>query len=65
MLPTDEGAFASMFDLPTDDGKVEGNSDDNPIALPAEISATEFKSLLKVCMPRYVVVEAFLRLCHN
>ncbi|VDB95676.1 unnamed protein product [Peniophora sp. CBMAI 1063] len=53
-FPADEGLFASMFLLPRGNGEPEGSSDDNPIRLPSEVSATDFKSLLKACLPQPV-----------
>ncbi|KZV74153.1 hypothetical protein PENSPDRAFT_662529 [Peniophora sp. CONT] len=53
-FPADEGLFASMFLLPKGDGEPEGSSDKNPIRLPPEVSAADFKSLLKACLPQSV-----------
>ncbi|VDB95555.1 unnamed protein product [Peniophora sp. CBMAI 1063] len=50
-LPSGEnGVFASMFALPQGPN-TEGSEDKNPIVLPPEISAQDFKSLLKACVP--------------
>jgi len=51
-FPADEGIFASMFALPKASGKKEGSSDSDPIHLPPEVTAFDFKSLLKACLPQ-------------
>ncbi|KZV74154.1 hypothetical protein PENSPDRAFT_573314, partial [Peniophora sp. CONT] len=61
-FPADEGIFASMFALPKGDGEPEGSSDDNPINLPPEVSASDFKSLLKACLPQSVKVIAVVNI---
>ncbi|KAI0309468.1 hypothetical protein OF83DRAFT_1072017 [Amylostereum chailletii] len=51
-LPAEDGVFAAMFALPTaGDREAEGSSDENPIVLPAEVSAHDFRSLLKASYP--------------
>lgn len=51
-LPMDEGIFEDMFSLPNA-GK-EGNDDDNPIVLPEQVTAEDFRSFLKFIFPSYV-----------
>lgn len=50
-LPTEDGIFAAMLDLPSGDITVEGTDDDHPIVLPAEVTAFDFRSLLKATHP--------------
>ena len=64
-FPADEGIFAYMFALPKGDKEPEGSSDDNPINLPPEVSASDFKSLLKACLPQSVEVIAHFRSYSN
>lgn len=48
-LPKEDGVFSAMFDLPNARG--EGSSDENPIRLPAEVTAEDFNSFLEACIP--------------
>ncbi|KZV76165.1 hypothetical protein PENSPDRAFT_680370 [Peniophora sp. CONT] len=48
-LPSEDGIFAAMFALPNENE--EGSSDDNPICLPPEVTAEDFRSLLKASIP--------------
>ena len=59
-LTADEGVFASMFALPDGSSEPEGSSDENPICLPPEVSAFDFKSFLKALLPQYVRITDFL-----
>ena len=52
-LPAEEGIFSAMFEFPNENG--EGSDDDNPIYLPPEVSADEFRSFLKACVPMCVL----------
>ena len=47
----EDGIFSAMLDLPTGEGAAEGMDDDHPIVLPAEVTAFDFKSLLKATHP--------------
>ncbi|VDC00729.1 unnamed protein product [Peniophora sp. CBMAI 1063] len=51
VLPKEEGIFSAMFDLPNGNG--EGLNEDNPVCLPAEVTAEDFRCFLKarVIMP--------------
>ncbi|KAI0308465.1 hypothetical protein OF83DRAFT_1073376 [Amylostereum chailletii] len=54
-LPAEEGVFTAMFELPTPCNRdTEGSSDENPIKLPPEVTAYDFRSLLKACYPQCV-----------
>ncbi|VDB94152.1 unnamed protein product [Peniophora sp. CBMAI 1063] len=48
-LPTEDGVFSAMFEFPNKNG--EGSSDRNPIRLPEEVTAMDFRSFLKACIP--------------
>ncbi|THH06653.1 hypothetical protein EW146_g9546 [Bondarzewia mesenterica] len=47
----DQGVFADMFSMPAGGGEVEGRDDDNPIRLPDDVSAYDFRSFLKAFYP--------------
>ena len=49
-LPGDAAVFDSMFALATDGA---GSSDENPIRLDADVTAADFRSLLKAAFPPY------------
>ncbi|KZV67216.1 hypothetical protein PENSPDRAFT_555739, partial [Peniophora sp. CONT] len=48
-LPTEDGVFSAMFALPNGNG--EGSSEDNPIHLPHEVTAEDFRCFLKARIP--------------
>ncbi|VDB95558.1 unnamed protein product [Peniophora sp. CBMAI 1063] len=50
-LPAEDGIFSAMLDLPAGEEMVEGKDDDHPIVLPAEVTAFDFRSLLKATHP--------------
>ncbi|VDB94153.1 unnamed protein product [Peniophora sp. CBMAI 1063] len=65
-LPKEDGIFSSMFALPNSTG--EGSADDNPIRLPPDIAAEDFRCFLEACIPKpdwekpsKMSVEAWMR----
>ncbi|KZV74155.1 hypothetical protein PENSPDRAFT_682138 [Peniophora sp. CONT] len=64
-LPAGGGIFESMFSLPNLNG--EGTSKENPIVLPEDVTAADFHSFLKACLPlpgsfnaQYLTVEEWM-----
>ncbi|ETW82165.1 hypothetical protein HETIRDRAFT_427288 [Heterobasidion irregulare TC 32-1] len=50
-LEAEEGVFAGMFSMPQGEKAKEGSSDTNPIILPSQVTAFEFKSFMKAIYP--------------
>ncbi|VDB95674.1 unnamed protein product [Peniophora sp. CBMAI 1063] len=56
-LPTGGGVFESMFSLPNVRG--EGKSKEDPIILTWDVTASDFRSFMKVCLPQPHSLKAY------